>query len=180
MNQDILIEQTSLEKRLRSALEPVVEHRDCELVHLRLAGGKLCLFIDRTAGDSSIKMEELESLNRLIGDTLDVLDAEEKLFKASYELEVSSPGLDRPLTRLNHFERAIGQQIRLKTSGGLALPKNVKVMLRGVNDTGIQIEWESKKDGMLEVPWSSVQEANIVYVFEEKKKPGKVGAKKAV
>ncbi len=175
MSDPVLIPQTPVEEKIRALVEPIAEHRGCELVHVKVSGGpvgaKLCLYFDHKASDGSIAIDELESLNRLIGDGLDVIDAREGLFEGSYELEVSSPGLDRPLAKRSHFESVVGKLIRIKTSGELGIPKTAKVMLRAVTDSGIEVEWEQKKGTIVQVPWMRLREANTVFIFEEKKKP---------
>ena len=89
---------------LRSLLEPMVERLGYELVHVTLGGSKtrtLRMFIDAPGG---ITVDDCERVSRQVSDVLDV----EGMVEGEYTLEVSSPGLDRPLVKQEHFELVQG------------------------------------------------------------------------
>lgn len=142
MNNPVVVEQTPLEARIRSIVEPVLMHQGLELVLVKLSGGRnglqVGLYVGHQDTDVLVTLEELEKASRLLGDLLDVHDAQERLFPSSYTLEVSSPGLERPLSKKPHFESVIGKRIAFKTMGG-DVPKQGKGTLEKVLDEGVEI-----------------------------------------
>jgi ribosome maturation factor RimP len=100
-----------LAERLRRLIEPVAEELGLDLVDLEWrrkgAGGVLRVFVDRRGG---ISLGECERLSKRLDPLLDAED----LLEGRYHLEVSSPGLDRPLRRVADFERAVGERVRFR------------------------------------------------------------------
>jgi len=111
-------------QRLRNLLEPVVTDLGYELWHLESQGsgrsGVLRLYVDAPQG---IALEDCEKVSREVSAVLDVDDAG----GGQYQLEVSSPGLDRPLITGEHFSRFIGQRARIT----MFAPVDGKRKLRG-------------------------------------------------
>lgn len=101
--------------RLEKIIRAVAESEGADLVELTLSGGRrrrmLRVFVDRPGG---ITVDECARLNRLIGAVLDVED----LIDGPYVLEVSSPGLDRPLKTDRDFERSTGCKVRVILATG--------------------------------------------------------------
>lgn len=165
-----LFAKTELEKQLLDLIEPIVSAHGCELVALKVGTFqgqiKLLLFIDEQAGVSAIKMEKLEFLSRLVGDALDVADAKLNLFKSSYELEVSSPGLDRPLAKLEHFTAALNKKIRLKTDTK-ERPKTLTGILEQADESGLILKPKDEKEST-KFLWSEIRDANLIYEFAQK------------
>lgn len=108
-----MFDATAILARVGELTEPLLASRSVELVELtcRPQGGGLVLkfLVDTARG---IRVEELSALNRAIGAVLDEHDA----VPERYTLEVSSPGLDRPLRSGRDFERVIGRRVRVLTS----------------------------------------------------------------
>jgi ribosome maturation factor RimP len=103
--------------QIREVVIPILESMGLELVDLELSGrgkgGHLRIFIDKAGG---VTVEDCEQVSRYVGHALDVADP----IPTSYMLEVSSPGLDRPLRKLEDYRRSAGKLVRLK----LAQPVN--------------------------------------------------------
>jgi ribosome maturation factor RimP len=103
--------------RIREVVLPILESMGLELVDLELSGrgkgGHLRIFIDKAGG---VTVEDCEQVSRYVGHALDVADP----IPSSYMLEVSSPGLDRPLRKIEDYRRSTGKLVRLK----LARPVN--------------------------------------------------------
>jgi ribosome maturation factor RimP len=103
--------------RIREVVLPILESMGLELVDLELSGrgkgGHLRIFIDTAGG---VTVEDCEQVSRYVGHALDVADP----IPSSYMLEVSSPGLDRPLRKVEDYRRSTGKLVRLK----LARPVN--------------------------------------------------------
>lgn len=107
------MDQDALLQRVRELIEPILADRQVELVDLTChpGGGRFlvrCL-VDAAGG---VTLDQLSTLNRAIGAVLE----EHDVIPDRYLLEVSSPGLDRPLKRWTDFERIIGREIRVLTS----------------------------------------------------------------
>src|ERR1044071_776671 len=101
------------ERKLTRMLEPVVESLGYELVLLEYVpqrgGGLVRLFIDSLGG---ITLKDCERVSREVSGTLDVEDP----IPQGYRLEVSSPGMDRPLVKPEHFERFVGHEVSIRRS----------------------------------------------------------------
>lgn len=105
------MDRTRTLEHLRQLIEPVLQQHHMELVDLELAAGRLRVFLDKEGG---IGLDDCARMNRAIGD---VLDAEDP-FRGGYALEVSSPGLDRPLKTSRDFVRSIGRKVRITRHQG--------------------------------------------------------------
>ncbi|MBM4281136.1 MAG: ribosome maturation factor RimP [Deltaproteobacteria bacterium] len=165
-----------LEEELRAIVEPVVAREQLELVQLQLVRGQhrdlLRLSVDRPGAGvtpgKGVSMAELERVNRLLGDLLDVEDNARKLFKERWELEVGSPGVDRPLTKKSHFKDVVGQKIKARLR---LQKKSLLGRLDAVDDGGVIVDGER-------VAFADLDHAHVIFEFEKKAKPGhgKVGA----
>jgi ribosome maturation factor RimP len=157
------------EETLCSIIEPVVEDESCEHVFLQVVRGKdsvtLRLYGDQT-GDDAIAIATLERLNRTLGDVLDVEDEHRGLFKGNYDLEVSSPGVDRPLAKRSHFEAATGSRVQIKTRTAIADTRQHAGVLISVNDDGIAM---SRNDDDITITWRDIASAHVVYEFAPEK-----------
>ena len=124
-------------EELATLLEPTVERLGYELADLEVrVGGKsgvVRLFIDKPDG---IGLEDCEKVSRAVSALLDVEDP----LPGNYDLEVSSPGLDRTLTKIEHFQRFMGQTVKVK----LRIPREGRRRFRGtllsVDDENIVVE----------------------------------------
>lgn len=118
--------------RVFELLAPVVATADVELLDVEWTGGTLRVVLDRPDG---VTTEQLTSVNRLISPILDQHDP----VPGRYTLEVSSPGVERPLRRLEHFRRAIGEEIIVKTIATVE-PRRVKGSLTSVAEHSVTID----------------------------------------
>jgi len=130
---------------LATLLEPTVVRLGYELADLevRLGGksGIVRVFIDSPEG---IGLDDCEKVSRAVSAILDVEDA----LPGNYNLEVSSPGLDRKLTKVEHFQRFIGETVKVS----LRLPKEGRRRFRGtleaVNDENIVVEVDGESHSL--------------------------------
>jgi ribosome maturation factor RimP len=173
-----VLPHTELEKKVALVAAPIVFFHGCELVHIKIGNqkknAKVLLYIDELETSSSVTLDKLEFLNRLIGDVLDVVDAEKQLFSNSYELEVSSPGLNRPLAKKSHFEVMLGRLVRLKI-GSQGKIKTLIGRLVSINELCVIIKSGSPEE-MLQISWSALNDAHVVYEFPNKN-VGKISKK---
>ena len=139
-----LIAKTAIDRRLADIVQPVIEGLGYELIRLRLMGGHgkiqrtLQIMADRP--DGGIGVEDCAKISTAVSAVLDVEDPIEDL----YTLEVSSPGIDRPLTRLKDFETWAGWEARIETTELIEGQRRFKGELKGVEDGEILIEIDQK------------------------------------
>ena len=146
-----------MQDKLSTLLEPVVEDLGYELIWVQLAGGEgsqiVRVFIDHADG---IDVDDCAKVSREISGVMDVEDP----IPGNYTLEVSSPGLDRPLVKPAHFEQFAGQQIKLRTyAPSLEGRRRYTGTLKGVAGDEVEIE----VDGELHaVPLDNIEIARLV------------------
>lgn len=145
----------AMDDKLTVLIEPVVEAIGCELVHVEFVTGNqsvLRLYIDAPGG---IEVEDCERVSREVSGVLDVEDP----LPGNYHLEVSSPGLDRPLTKPAHFERFVGEQVRVWLREPLEGRKKFKGVLRAHDQGCLRI---SVNDGEVELPLDDIELVRLV------------------
>ena len=149
----------AVDSTLKALLQPVVEALGCELWGLQLeSGGKrklLRIYIDRKEG---IGVEDCERVSRQSGAVLDVEDA----ISGEYVLEVSSPGMDRPLYELSQYERYIGEDVSLRLRFAYDGRRNFKGRLVGVDGDEIVLV---VADTEYLFPVEGIDKANVVPRF---------------
>ncbi|SOB95134.1 ribosome maturation factor RimP [Rhodobacter maris] len=136
-----LIAKTAIDRRLAEIVGPSIEGLGFELVRIRLQGGKhplLQIMADRPEG--GIDVDDCAVISTAISAVLDVEDPIEE----KYTLEISSPGIDRPLTRLKDFDAWEGYEARLETSEQIDGRKRFKGLLRGTENDEVLIEIEEQ------------------------------------
>jgi ribosome maturation factor RimP len=126
-----LVAKAAIDRRLAGIVVPTIEALGFELVRLRLQGGRRpILQIMAERPDGGIEVEECARISRAVSAVLDVEDP----ISGEYVLEVSSPGIDRPLTRLKDFERYGGYEVRVETEEAIDGRRRFKGVLEGVDD----------------------------------------------
>ena len=134
-----LVAKTSMDKRLAAIVGPTIDAMGFELVRLRFMGGKrprLQIMADRPEGAGDIEVDDCARISRAVSAQLDVEDP----IEGEYNLEVSSPGIDRPLTRLKDFDTYVGHEVKLQTAELISGRKNFRGILRGIEDSEVLIE----------------------------------------
>jgi ribosome maturation factor RimP len=159
-----------IESRATSLLDPLVRAEGLELVDLEFLkereGWILRLFIDKPgrdplSKDGGVGLEECSVVSRAVDASLDVED----LIPHEYLLEVSSPGLNRPLKKVEHFERVRGQTIKVKTFAPIGEPprKNFTGRLKEVSADAVTVGVEGA--GEFRIPLKDVAKANLEFEF---------------
>jgi ribosome maturation factor RimP len=134
-----LVAKTAIDQRLAGIVRPVIEGMGYELVRLRLMGGNTpTLQIMAEKPDGGIEVDDLAAINTAVGAVLDVEDP----ISENYTLEVSSPGIDRPLTRLKDFDTWDGYVAKIETSELIDGRKRFKGVLAGTEGDEVLIEIE--------------------------------------
>ncbi len=151
-----LVAKTAIDRRLAGIVTPAIEGLGFELVRIRLMGGAtptLQIMADRPQG--GIEVEDCAKISTAVSAVLDVEDPIEE----NYTLEVSSPGIDRPLTRLKDFEAWKGWEARLETTELIDGRRRFKGTLAGVEGEEVLVEIEEGTIG-LQFDWLS--EAKLI------------------
>ena len=155
-----LIAKSAVEKKLLELINPIVTDKGFELVRLRLMSSKeITLQIMVARPDGFINVDECADVSTAISALLDVEDP----IIDSYSLEVSSPGIDRPLTRIKDFEEFEGYDARLETLELIDGRKRFKGTLAGTNGSEIMINLDEGTIG-LEFEW--LAEAKLILTDE--------------
>ena len=155
-----LIAKSAVEKKLSKLIDPIVIDMGFELVRLRLISSKeITLQIMAIRPNGFINVDECADLSTAISALLDVEDP----IIDSYSLEVSSPGIDRPLTRMKDFEEFEGYDARLETVELIDGRKRFKGTLAGTNGSEIMINVDQGTIG-LEFEW--LAEAKLILTDE--------------
>ncbi len=150
-----LVAKTAMDRRLADIVQPVIEGLGFELVRIRLMGGAtriLQIMADKPEG--GIEVDHCGDISTAVSAVLDVEDPIEE----NYVLEVSSPGIDRPLTRLKDFEMWKGWEARIETTELIDGRRRFKGTLGGVEGDEVLIEIEDGKETVtigLQFDWLS-------------------------
>ena len=151
--------KTQEDRSLLGLLDPVAEATGYELVRLRLMSGTRSrrLQIMAEGPDGEMTVEDCARLSRAVSEILDAADP----IDGDYLLEVSSPGIDRPLTRLKDFAAFEGFEARLELDRLADNRKRFKGELAGVEDQNVALNVEGEADTVL-IPFAWITDAKLV------------------
>ncbi len=155
-----LIAKAAIDRRMAGIIAPVLEDMGFELVRVRLMSGKheiLQIMAERPEG--GIEVDECAQSSNAISAVLDVEDP----IADAYALEVSSPGIDRPLTRLKDFAAFEGYEAKLETADLIDGRKRFKGMLAGVEGQDVLINIE---EGTIGLNFDWLVEAKLILTDE--------------
>lgn len=148
--------------RLRELAEPIAERFGCDLVAIELLGAPggrgrvLRVSIDKLGGAG---IDECAKVSRALSPALDAED----LVAGSYDLEVSTPGMERPLQREQDFQRFAGCDVKIKVYG-MDSRRRLRGKLLGCRDGLVEVE---NAQGRHTIPMEDVERANLVLDFEQ-------------
>jgi len=151
--------KTAEDLRLLELLDPVAEAAGYEIVRLRLMGGEHArrLQIMAETPDGEMVVEDCAKLSRAISEIMDAADP----ISGEYTLEVSSPGVDRPLTRMKDFANYEGHEARLELDRVADGRKRFRGILAGVEDDNVAIDLEGEAETAL-IPFAWIVEAKLI------------------
>ena len=145
-------------EKVRRLAGPLAAQEGLELVDVEIGGGggrqTLRLFVDKEGGVTLV--------SRAVSTALDVEDP----IAGAYDLEVSSPGLERPLRTADHFQKVVGSKVRVKTFGPVPQCENRKTfvgILKAYENGEVVVDVDGK---VFRVPHAQVSKANVEPVFE--------------
>ena len=151
------------EHYLSDLIEPVVEGLGYEVVRILTMGDTnqtLQIMVEHKEYEKEITVDDCAKVSRAVSAVLDEKDPMEN----KYTLEVSSPGLDRPLTKITHFQRYIGYVVKIETSELVENRKRFKGTIDSVSeDNKIELTMEEEK---YIIPFSAIVKSKLVITDE--------------
>jgi len=166
--------KTAEDLKLLELLDPVAEAAGYAVVRLRLMGGehqrRLQIMAERPS-DGEMNVEDCARLSRAISEVMDAADP----IAGEYVLEVSSPGVDRPLTRLADFETYQGYEVRLELDRLAEGRKRFTGTLAGVEDQSVAIDLEGEAETAL-IPFAWITDAKLVLTDQLMKRGAEIRA----
>jgi ribosome maturation factor RimP len=165
-----LIVEPGVSARVATIAEPVIEQLGYRLVRVKVSAADGCtvqIMVERP--DGTMVVEDCETVSRALSPVLDMADPIDK----AYRLEVSSPGIDRPLVRKSDFDRYAGHLVKIETEIPIDGRKRFRGLLIGTEGEAARIRQDDKKDdteagGAAEIllPIEEMSEAKLVLTDE--------------
>jgi ribosome maturation factor RimP len=158
-----------IEQRIQEVAEQAAEKNGLELIHAEIIGAvkdrKIRIFIDKPDG---VTHEDCVAVSREIDEVLE----KEDFFPTAYVLEVSSPGLERGLYKIEDFEKFAGNLAKIKTYQAINGQKNYRGRIIGIENE--EVLFDDVTNGKVNVPFNAIAKANLEIDIEEELKRGKV------
>lgn len=148
-----------LEDKVLAVIEPAAEDLGYRIVRVRLSGLKrkrLQIMAERRS-DGEMGIEDCEALSRAVSPVLDASDP----IQGEYDLEVSSPGIDRPLIALEDFARFAGHEAKLELARSIDNRRRFRGMIVGVEDEMVLLAMEGA-EAPVRLPFASLSDARLV------------------
>ena len=165
-NETRIVTESGINRRVADIIEPVLTGMDFRLVRVRLSnqnGATLQIMVERN--DGTMTVQDCEALSSAISPILDVVDPVDK----AYHLEVSSPGIDRPLVRKSDFVRWRGHLAKIETSVIVDNRKRFRGKILSSDADGFIIEptqFDHSEEVQITIPFSTLAEARLVLTDE--------------
>lgn len=160
MSEARISRETGPAARVAGLAEPVLENLGYRLVRVRMFGNTLQIMAEKP--DGSMAIEDCEAVSRAISPVLDVEDP----IASAYSLEVSSPGIDRPLVRAEDFERWQGHEVKIELNEPLAGRKRFRGELEGFADGEVRVFVDpqdgAKEKVLIGLSFAAIGEAKLV------------------
>lgn len=159
---DRIVRESGIDARVASIVQPVLRAIGFRLVRVQLSGQNgLTLQIMAEREDGTMTVEDCEEVSRAVSPALDVEDPIEK----AYHLEVSSPGIDRPLVRKSDFAAWTGHLIKMETAVLVAERKRFKGRIAEAGQDDVMIERDTAAyadERMVRIPYDAIAEARLI------------------
>jgi ribosome maturation factor RimP len=164
MTDQRLTRETGPALRVAVLVEPILKDMGFRLVRVKMSGPTLQIMAERADGTFSI--DDCEKVSRAISPLLDVEDP----IASRYQLEVSSPGIDRPLVRISDFETWAGHEAKIEMAVPVAGRKRFRGQLEGFHEGEVRLYIENPEAGqeplLVGVPFADIGEARLVLTDE--------------
>jgi ribosome maturation factor RimP len=160
MESERIARETGPAQRVAGLVEPVLQGMGFRLVRVKMIGNALQVMAERP--DGSFSIDDCEQVSRAVSPLLDVAD----IIASRYHLEVSSPGIDRPLVRPEDFERWAGHEAKIEMARPIAGRKRFKGALEGMADGEVRMYVDNPERGaeplLIGVPFTDIADAKLV------------------
>lgn len=147
---------------MRALIEPIVADHGLELVDIERRQGRapwtLRVVVDTREGDGLVPVDRCAEVSREVGTHLDAAGT----IPVAYNLEVSSPGLDRTLAREKDFERALGQEVKVETRAPVQGRRRFRGQLQRFENGTVHLEVDGQA---VALPFAEISRARVVYEF---------------
>jgi ribosome maturation factor RimP len=160
-----LITEPGLPARVAAIAEPVIEGLGYRLVRVRVSSAEGCTVqVMAERPDGSMAVEDCEIVSRALSPVLDMADPIDR----AYRLEISSPGIDRPLVRRSDFERYAGNVVKIETEMPIDGRKRFRGLLIGADGEAARLRRDDAEAGEAEIllPIAEISEARLVLTDE--------------
>jgi ribosome maturation factor RimP len=165
-NEPRLVSEPGLPARVAAIVEPVIEQLGYRLVRVKVSGAEGCTVqIMAERPDGTMSVEDCEAVSRALSPVLDVADPIDR----TYRLEISSPGIDRPLVRKSDFERYAGHVAKIETALPIQGRKRFRGLLIGTEGEAARIRRDDAVEGEeaeVLLPIDEMSEAKLVLTDE--------------
>ena len=163
--------QTELERQITDLVRPAIEDLGFKLVWVSFQSGTLQVMAEDPA-TGNLGLEDCTRISRVISPLMEVEDP----IDGAYQLEVSSPGLERPLVEVEDYGRYIGREAKIELDAPMDGQRRFRGVIRGVEGEEILLDTDQ---GAARLPYGRVQKARLMLDEKMFKKP-KPGGKKTV
>ena len=157
--------------RLTEVIEPEAQALGFELVRVKMMpseagdGGEALQSMAEDPATGQLVIEQCAALSRRVSDRIDALEEQgDVLIAGAYHLEVSSPGIDRPLTRAKDFANWAGHETKISMAKSYDGQRNLRGELKGIDGDIVTIE--DRKQGLVTVPRDQIHSAKLVLTDE--------------
>ena len=147
--------------KIEAMITPTLEAMGFDVVRVRFDGGKdaMLQIMAEPSNGGEMTVEHCADISRAVSAILDVEDP----IPSAYELQVSSPGMDRPLVRLNDFENYAGNVVKIETKMLIEGRKRFRGKLLGISEQNINLKMDGKD---VELPFDQIAEAKLIITDE--------------
>jgi len=150
---------------LFDSVAPVIGALGLELVDLELRSGVVRVTIDREGG------VDLDSIADATRELSGYFDRHDPVPAGRYTLEVSSPGLERSLRTPQHFKRAVGEEVSVRTLPTSALERRLKGIIESADEDGVVLNGEGLPEGGSRIAYAEIERARTVFEWGPAPKP---------
>lgn len=152
---------TFITKQVSDLIEPIINEMKFELIDVEYMSDRgrwvLRIYVDK---DGGVTLDDCAKVSGELGDLIDI----KNIIEHEYVLEVSSPGLNRPLKKEADFIRVIGKKIKVRTRMPVDGRRNFAGRLKDYKEQQLFIETEG---GLVTLAWPEIEKANLVYEFDD-------------
>lgn len=161
-----LVVEPGVAARVAAVADPVLQGMGYRLVRIRISGESGCTVqVMAERPDGTMQIEDCEAVSRALSPVLDIADPVDR----AYRLEISSPGIDRPLVRRSDFDRHIGHLVKIEMAVAYQNRKRFRGIIKGVEGDGVHISRDdvaNDQDAEIVLPMADIGDAKLVLTDE--------------